>query len=125
MPLHLDFVQSALGHVFMFFAACDAVAKRLQASRDATLVVREDVLRKAVTESYVPAYGARPLRRWCEKQLGTALAVAVLEGNVQPGSTVTCALNAAGELACEVSSDDGLPPVKRQREADADMEDAV
>jgi ATP-dependent Clp protease ATP-binding subunit ClpB len=49
---------------------------------------------------YDPTYGARPLRRVIQKQLTDRLALALLQGEIRDGDTVT--VDAAdGELALE------------------------
>ena len=46
---------------------------------------------------YDPAYGARPLRRLVQKQIGDRLATALLAGDVRDGSTVVVDTDAEGE----------------------------
>jgi ATP-dependent Clp protease ATP-binding subunit ClpB len=41
---------------------------------------------------YDPAYGARPLKRLIQREIGDALAVAILEGRYPEGATVTVAV---------------------------------
>ena len=40
-------------------------------------------------DGYDPAFGARPLKRVIQKQVGDRLAMALLEGKVADGDTVT------------------------------------
>ena len=47
---------------------------------------------------YDPTYGARPLKRVIQKQLVDKLALKLLEGEFQPGDTVTVDAS-GGELA--------------------------
>ena len=46
---------------------------------------------------YDPAYGARPLRRLVQREIGDRLARAVLAGHVRDGDTVTVGLDPSGE----------------------------
>ena len=46
---------------------------------------------------YDPAYGARPLRRLVQKEIGDRLAKAVLPGEVRDGDTVTVDLDEAND----------------------------
>jgi ATP-dependent Clp protease ATP-binding subunit ClpB len=41
------------------------------------------------TEGFDPAYGARPLRRLVQKEIGDRLAKQLLAGEIPEGSTVT------------------------------------
>ena len=52
---------------------------------------------------YDPTYGARPLRRVIQKQLTDRLALALLQGEIGEGDTVTVDA-AEGELVLETSS---------------------
>ena len=46
---------------------------------------------------YDPAYGARPLRRLVQKEIGDRLAKAVLGGQVRDGDTVTVDLDESAD----------------------------
>ena len=39
-------------------------------------------------QGYDPAYGARPLRRWLQRQLETQVARRLMSGDIQPGQTI-------------------------------------
>ena len=45
------------------------------------------------SQGYDPAYGARPLKRLIQKEIGDRLAIAILEGKVAEGATVTVDLS--------------------------------
>ena len=49
-------------------------------------------------QGYDPAYGARPLRRLVQREIGDRLARALLAGDVRDGDTVTVDLGEAGLL---------------------------
>jgi ATP-dependent Clp protease ATP-binding subunit ClpB len=48
-------------------------------------------------KGFDPAYGARPLRRLVQREIGDRLARALLAGEVRDGSTVTVDLDTSGE----------------------------
>ncbi|MBD2759311.1 ATP-dependent chaperone ClpB [Yimella sp. cx-573] len=66
----------------------DAFGQRL-ADRRITLQVTEAARQWLADEGYDPAYGARPLRRLVQKEIGDKLARELLAGNVRDGQTVT------------------------------------
>ncbi len=79
----------------------DHMSERLR-SRRITLTI-DEAARDWVTEhGYDPAYGARPLRRLVQKEIGDRLAVLLLGGEVSDGQTVLV----------EVSDDRGTLVVK-------------
>jgi ATP-dependent Clp protease ATP-binding subunit ClpB len=49
-------------------------------------------------QGYDPAYGARPLRRLVQREIGDRLATALLAGDVRDGDAVTVDLGEAGLL---------------------------
>ena len=63
------------------------MAKRLVARR-ITLVVSEPAKGWLTREGYDPAYGARPLRRTVQREIGDRLARLLLSGEVNDGDTV-------------------------------------
>ena len=63
------------------------MAKRLSARR-ITLEVTEPAKGWLTREGYEPAYGARPLRRTVQREIGDRLAKLLLAGNVADGDTV-------------------------------------
>lgn len=73
----------------------DAIAMRL-ADRRITLSVTPAAKQWLADEGYDPAYGARPLRRLVQKQIGDRLAKALLGGEVRDGQTVTIDVSADG-----------------------------
>ncbi|MGB6058648.1 MAG: AAA family ATPase, partial [Microthrixaceae bacterium] len=62
--------------------------KRL-AERRITLDVSEEASAKLAHDGYDAAFGARPLKRLIQKQVGDRLAMAILDGSVSDGDTVT------------------------------------
>ncbi|TPG16927.1 ATP-dependent chaperone ClpB [Pedococcus bigeumensis] len=65
--------------------------------RRITLEVTEAAREWLAITGYDPAYGARPLRRLVQKEIGDRLAKAVLGGRVRDGDTVTVDLDGAAD----------------------------
>ncbi|GAA4399753.1 ATP-dependent chaperone ClpB [Fodinibacter luteus] len=65
-----------------------ALATRLR-ERRITLDVTEAATTWLAEQGYDPAYGARPLRRLVQREIGDRLATALLAGDVRDGDTVT------------------------------------
>ncbi len=78
----------------------DQMAKRLR-SRRISLVVSEGARHWLTDHGYDPAYGARPLRRLVQKEIGDRLAVLLLGGEVQDGETVEVRV-APSDISLEV-----------------------
>ncbi|MDQ2623639.1 MAG: AAA family ATPase, partial [Actinomycetota bacterium] len=72
------------------------LGKRL-ADRRITLDVTPAAREWLALEGYDPAYGARPLRRLVQKEIGDRLAKGMLSGQVTDGSRVTVDLDASAE----------------------------
>ncbi|MDP2435475.1 MAG: AAA family ATPase, partial [archaeon] len=58
------------------------------ADRDMQLEISQSALEFIVHEAYDPAYGARPIRRYIEKVVGTEISRLILDGSVNPGAKV-------------------------------------
>jgi ATP-dependent Clp protease ATP-binding subunit ClpB len=58
------------------------VVKNLRADRNIYVTASDQALLKVVQEAYDPRYGARPLRRYLERRLGTELARRIVAGAV-------------------------------------------
>jgi ATP-dependent Clp protease ATP-binding subunit ClpB len=73
------------------------------AERGVTVTLTDDAKLLLGNMGYDPAYGARPLRRVIQKQLTDRLALALLQGEIRDGDTIT--VDAAdGELQIEKAS---------------------
>ena len=72
------------------------VAERL-AERRIELQVDEAATRWLAEEGFDPMYGARPLKRLVQKEIGDGLARLILRGQVQDGQTVTVTTAADGD----------------------------
>ena len=73
-----------------------ALGTRLR-ERRIDLVVTPEATAWLAATGYDPAYGARPLRRLVQREIGDRLATGLLSGSVRDGDTVTVGLDAAGE----------------------------
>ncbi len=65
-----------------------ALARRV-AEKRMTLVVTDDAKDALAREGFDPAYGARPLKRVIQREIGDRLALAILEGRYGEGTTIT------------------------------------
>src|SRR6478735_6942431 len=74
-----------------------ALSARLR-DRRITLEVSDPAKAWLAEQGYDPAYGARPLRRLVQREIGDRLARALLAGDVRDGDTVTVDLGEAGLL---------------------------
>ncbi|GEL95333.1 ATP-dependent chaperone ClpB [Cellulomonas composti] len=80
-PLSLEQIGSIVG------LQIDALAHRLR-DRRLTLEVSPAAREWLAIEGYDPAYGARPLRRLVQREIGDNLARALLSGQIKDGQTV-------------------------------------
>ena len=77
--------EDDLGHIVEI--QLDRLRKRL-AERRIELEVTADAAALIAREGYDPAFGARPLKRVIQRELGDRLAMALLEGRYSDGDTV-------------------------------------
>ena len=59
------------------------------ADREIALVLTDSAKRRIAQESYTPAYGARPVKRYLQKHIETELAERIIRGEITDGDTVT------------------------------------
>jgi ATP-dependent Clp protease ATP-binding subunit ClpB len=78
-----------------------ALRERL-AERRITLEVTPEAEKALATEGFDPAFGARPLKRVIQREIGDRLALMVLEGKVADGSTVTVDADPDGAITLSV-----------------------
>jgi ATP-dependent Clp protease ATP-binding subunit ClpB len=88
------------------------LAKRLQ-DRHIMIELTEPGLNAILTESYNPVYGARPIRRYLEKNVGTAISRLLISEELLPYSTVFIEENNKGGIKYRVQA--GKPPRNRSR----------
>ena len=67
------------------------------ADRRITLEVKDAARSWLAERGYDPAYGARPLRRLVQREIGDRLARALLAGEVRDGQTVTVDVDPSGD----------------------------
>ena len=67
------------------------------AQRRITLEVSDEAMKLLATEGFDPAFGARPLKRIIQREIGDPAAMLLLEGKVADGGTITVDV-ADGEL---------------------------
>ncbi|MDX2162181.1 MAG: ATP-dependent chaperone ClpB [bacterium] len=70
---------------------------RLLAARRLTLQLTADAKAYLAAEGYDPVYGARPLKRAIQRELGDRLAVYILEGHVREGDHIVADVNESGD----------------------------
>ncbi len=68
------------------------------ADRRITLEVSDEAMELLATEGFDPAFGARPLKRIIQREIGDRAAVLLLEGKVTDGGTITVGV-VDGDLA--------------------------
>ncbi len=81
-PLHLDEVTKIAGLL------AEQLKSRLKDQR-ITLVISDKALHFIAQTGYDPVYGARPLKRFLQRELETRVARAIIAGNVAEGGTLT------------------------------------
>jgi len=79
--------------------------RRRLADRDIRLDLTEPARRFIAESGYDPVYGARPLKRFLQRQLETRIGRAIVAGEIPDGSTITVALR-DGELAVTAAQPD-------------------
>ena len=52
-------------------------------------MLTDSAKRRIAQESYTPAYGARPVKRYLQKHIETELAERIIRGEITDGDTVT------------------------------------
>jgi ATP-dependent Clp protease ATP-binding subunit ClpB len=67
------------------------------AERRVTLVVSDEAMKLLATEGFDPAFGARPLKRVIQREIGDPAAMLLLEGKVTEGGTISVDV-AGGQL---------------------------
>ncbi|MBX3313894.1 MAG: ATP-dependent chaperone ClpB [Actinobacteria bacterium] len=71
------------------------------AERRIDLEITDDAEATLAREGFDPAFGARPLKRVIQREIGDRLAVLLLEGKVADGSTVTVGVDGDGNLTID------------------------
>jgi ATP-dependent Clp protease ATP-binding subunit ClpC len=76
----------------------DEVNRRL-ADQELSVKLTEEAVQKITEEGYDPVYGARPLRRYLQKNIETLVARKILSGDLHQGDIVTVRVE-QGQLVC-------------------------
>lgn len=84
-----------------------SLAKRLT-DRRLDLNVTADAKALLASQGFDPAFGARPLKRLIQREIGDRLALAVLEGRYLEGDTVTVSTGPVDSRGSVVADDEGL-----------------
>lgn len=74
------------------FRIVDMSMKEIEArleDRNIKLILTEDSKRLIAKEAYSPQYGARPVKRYLQKNIETAIASRIISGEITDGQTVT------------------------------------
>jgi len=80
-PLHLDEVARIAGLL------AKQLIERLK-ERRVTLEITDEALKQIARAGYDPVYGARPLKRYIQRELETRVARAIISGQVGDGGTL-------------------------------------
>ena len=78
----------------------EGLKKRL-ADQQISLNITDEAAQYIANEAYDPAYGARPLKRFLQRQLETKLGRALISGEISEGSAVKVTMR-NGELSVEL-----------------------
>jgi ATP-dependent Clp protease ATP-binding subunit ClpB len=104
--------------------AAQTIVARL-AKRGIALEFADSALDLAAAESYDPAFGARPLRRWFERRVVTDLSYKIIAGKVGEGCKVVAAAQ-GGQLVYEVTRQAAADqPAKRVKLASGTLDDLL
>ncbi|MEQ8820788.1 MAG: ATP-dependent chaperone ClpB [Sumerlaeia bacterium] len=95
----------------------DDLRQRL-ADRRITLELSEPAKRFIAREGYDPVYGARPLKRFLQREVETKLARGIIAGEIGDGARVTIRTGSSGlKLSCgDESRDEDLAPDEEKSE---------
>jgi len=86
----------------------DELRHRL-AERQITVRVTDAARRHIAGTGFDPVFGARPLRRYIQREVETRIGRAPVEGDVHHGATILLDLDDTGELAVTWSSAPATP----------------
>lgn len=110
-PLTLDHLR------FIVQLQLASIAKRLK-DRGIQLVLTEQGLKTILTASYDPAFGARPIRRFLEKQVGTSLSRMLIKAEIPDHSIIHIdGDEKKGELHYRVEKGNPVPGRKSSQES--------
>jgi ATP-dependent Clp protease ATP-binding subunit ClpB len=90
------------------------IAERLQ-DRHVQLVLTDGALDRILAEAYDPQYGARPLKRYLERQITNALSHKLIAGELPDRSVVVLKPDSDNGLALEVERQGEVEPPATKR----------
>ena len=79
-----------------------AAINKLMAEKELSVQLTEAAKASVADGAYDPAYGARPLKRYLQKNVTTLVARLILEGNLQPDDVITVDVDGNGQLTARV-----------------------
>jgi len=91
--------EDDLGHIVEI--QLESLRKRLE-ERRISLEVDAEALALLAKEGFDPAYGARPLKRVIQREVGDRLAISILEGKVTDGDTVKVAVDDHSDITVTI-----------------------
>ena len=96
----------------------DLMVKELEARLEArriTLELSAEAKAKVLADSYEPQYGARPVRRYIQRTLETALGRALIAGEIAERSHITVTVDGDGQFRFEQTppTERALPPAQQ------------
>jgi ATP-dependent Clp protease ATP-binding subunit ClpB len=92
----------------------DGVRARL-AERRIELELTEDARRLLAEAGYDPVYGARPLRRYIQREVETRIARGIISGEIRDGARLVVRAD-DGRIALHAETEDAQEPAERQPE---------
>ncbi len=92
------FTPLDLSHIERIVTLLVADLQRRLADRRITLDLSDEAVRHLAQAGYDPAYGARPLKRYLQKELDTRLGRAIIEGSAPDGSTARVTVDDRDDL---------------------------
>ena len=106
-PLSLEQVKSILQ------IQLDILRKRLE-DRNITLELTESAANFIAKEAYVPAFGARPIKRYLQRHVETLIGRAIIAGEITDGSHVRI-IDEDGSISLDIT----LPPKRTEQSGTA------
>src|SRR5690606_2713483 len=93
------------------------ISSRLE-DKDIDIVVEKDACDVILNNSFDPVYGARPLKRYLEKNIVTELSKLILSNKLSEHQTVTIRSGEHDKLEFEIEE---FPPLKKRKYAEKNI----
>eukprot|EP00188_Purpureofilum_apyrenoidigerum_P001840 Plantae.Rhodophyta-Purpureofilum_apyrenoidigerum.ctg2060.p1 GENE.Plantae.Rhodophyta-Purpureofilum_apyrenoidigerum.ctg2060~~Plantae.Rhodophyta-Purpureofilum_apyrenoidigerum.ctg2060.p1 ORF type:complete len:726 (+),score=178.09 Plantae.Rhodophyta-Purpureofilum_apyrenoidigerum.ctg2060:74-2251(+) len=78
------------------------------AEKHISIELDKSAVEAVLNHAYSPEYGARPIRRYLEKEIGTELSKLLVTGELKESSQVTVSADIRGELTYQISSSNSM-----------------